>query len=126
MSRFRARTKRLLDRVRKLAQAQADADVSVTLILGHVKRLPPDYVGERHAIITKELGIRNGYRWVEYTEVPGPKPEPTNEGDEEPCFPGPRRHLIHCHFVAPHPRPDQEERQGAASGITPQPDEDRD
>jgi len=41
---------------------------------GKVRRLPEDYRGERHIVVAKQLPERNGQEWVEFEEVPGPKP----------------------------------------------------
>jgi hypothetical protein len=36
----------------------------------------PDYKGEEHVVIAKELPSQNGREWVEFEEVPGPDPNP--------------------------------------------------
>ena len=41
---------------------------------GNLRRLPPDYVGERHMVIAKHLPCRFGQEWVEFEEAPGPDP----------------------------------------------------
>ena len=38
------------------------------------QHLPKSYAGERHLVITKYIPELNGHEWVEYAEVPGPKP----------------------------------------------------
>src|ERR1022692_3860841 len=43
---------------------------------GNLRRLPPDYVGERHLVIAKHLPSRSGQEWVEFEEVPGPDLHP--------------------------------------------------
>jgi len=45
------------------------------LRFGHLRRLPPDYKGEKHVVIAKQLPNRNGEEWVEFEEVPGPDPK---------------------------------------------------
>jgi len=42
--------------------------------LGHLRRLPEDYEGERHIVVTERLPDQDGWEWVEYAEVPGPSP----------------------------------------------------
>jgi hypothetical protein len=55
---------------------------------GHLKRLPPEYKGQRHIVIAKQLPNVGGQEWVEYKERPGlsrlraatpcrPRPQPT-------------------------------------------------
>lgn len=51
---------------------------------GYIRRLPPDYQGERHVEIVKRLPDQNGEEWFEFEEVPGPPPI---EPPEEPRFP---------------------------------------
>jgi hypothetical protein len=126
MARFRARIRRLRKSLWKLAEQEAMAGLTVTMLYGHLKRLPPDYVGERHSVITKHLGIRNGQEWVEYEEVPGPDPERDCARRNESEFPTPEHRIFRVQFVEPYPRPSQEERQGQHSGITPQSDQDGD
>jgi len=43
---------------------------------GNIRRLPEDYQGERHVVVTKSLPAKNGQEWVEFAEVPGPDPNP--------------------------------------------------
>ena len=57
------RIKRLRDRLRELEAAEAGSIIFKT-VYGHVKRLPQDYVGERHTVITKHLGMQNGQESV--------------------------------------------------------------
>ena len=44
--------------------------------IGKLKRLPPEYAGERHTVISKTLSVEKGKEWVEFEEVPGPDPNP--------------------------------------------------
>jgi hypothetical protein len=46
----------------------------IRLRFGNLRRLPPDYQGERHRVIAERLPDRDGREWVEYEEVPGPPP----------------------------------------------------
>ena len=62
---------------------------------GNVQRLPKDYQGERHIEVVKELPDQNGQKWVEFAEVPGPKPVlPTPEN--------PTVHRLNVLFVGPY------------------------
>ena len=44
--------------------------------IGKLKRLSPEYAGERHTVISKTLSVENGKEWVEFEEVAGPDPNP--------------------------------------------------
>ena len=46
---------------------------------GNLRRLPEHYKGERHREIVKHLPDRDGREWVEFEEVPGPDPNPSQE-----------------------------------------------
>jgi hypothetical protein len=67
------------------------------LIFGNVRRLPKDYQGERHTVIAKHLPNRGDQEWVEFEEVPGPKPRLKAEHGQG----GPR--YVYICFVAPYP-----------------------
>jgi hypothetical protein len=69
------------------------------LRFGDLIRLPPDYHGERHIDVTKQFPDVNGQRWVEFTEVPGPDPTPSQKtGDSE---------YLDIVFVEPYPNPEE-------------------
>jgi hypothetical protein len=71
------------------------------LRFGNLIRLPPGYLGERHIEVTKQLPDVNGQRWVEFTEVPGPGPTPSQKtGDSEYIK------IINIVFVEPYPHPE--------------------
>jgi hypothetical protein len=83
--------------------------------MGHLKRLPPEYKGERHIVIAKQLPNIGGQEWVEYEERPGPEP-PQNRNDSSEC--GDALDIV---FVAPYPRADtmpreQTQRRPSANG----------
>lgn len=63
----------------------------ITVQYGRVRRLPADFQGERHIVVSEHLPDRNGQKWVEYAEVPSlpPSMPPTN----------PRRLCINVMFV---------------------------
>ena len=59
------------------------------LRLGHLKRLPRDYIRERHIEIVKRLPPRSPIgEWVEFEERPGPSPKPPEERIINVCFVG--------------------------------------
>jgi hypothetical protein len=45
---------------------------SLQVRFGNLRYLPEDYQGERHIEIGNCLPDQNGWKWVEFTEVPGP------------------------------------------------------
>jgi hypothetical protein len=48
--------------------------------LGAIKKMPRDYIGERHVEIVKRLAPRSPIgEWVEFEERPGPAPEPLDD-----------------------------------------------
>jgi len=69
---------------------------------GTLRRLPADYKGERHVIVSSQLPNQNGHEWVEFEEVPGPHPNPP----QQPAQRGSLPIHIDVHFVAPYPRPE--------------------
>ncbi len=64
----------------RLARLERHAAAAEPLVVkvrfGNIRRLPPDYAGERHVAITKQLPNNGNQEWVEYEEVPGPDPSP--------------------------------------------------
>jgi hypothetical protein len=66
--------RQLLTRVNRLETRITVGQQSFKIRFGDLKRLPPDYKGERHVIITRQLPDRGGNEWVEFQEVPGPEP----------------------------------------------------
>jgi hypothetical protein len=66
----------LLSRLERLEVRTADATRKIQIRFGYLRRLPAEYVGERHAVVVKELPRQNGQEWVEFEEVPGPDPSP--------------------------------------------------
>ena len=62
----------------------------------HLRRLPPDYLGEKRVVVTRQLPSEDGRDWVEFEEVPGPDPEP-------PLPPGRTPDLISVMFVEAYP-----------------------
>ena len=77
---MRAKTRAgLLTRLERLECRVAASDHTVKLRFGHLKRLPRDYQGERHVIITRELPKQGDQEWVEFEEVPGPDPDPPRD-----------------------------------------------
>ena len=64
--------------------------------MGNLKRLPPEYKGERHIVIAKQLPNIGVQEWVEYEERPGPEPPQNRNASPED--------VLDIVFVAPHPR----------------------
>jgi hypothetical protein len=69
-------TRTLVRRLARLESRTSSTEHRVTIRFGHLKRLPPEYVGERHIIAARGLPTRNGQEWVEFEELPGPDPNP--------------------------------------------------
>ena len=65
----------LLARLERL-ECRAQALRTIKIRFGNLRRLPEDYKGERHVVVTKELPSQSGQEWVEFEEVPGPDPNP--------------------------------------------------
>jgi hypothetical protein len=61
------------------------ADPGIRVRFGHLKRLPPEYQGERHVIIACHLANQGNQEWVEFEEVAGPAP-----AEEKPLAGGPK------------------------------------
>jgi hypothetical protein len=66
----------LLSRLARLEVRTSSAECRVTVRFGHSKRLPPEYTGERHVVVTRQLQKRGDQEWVDFEEVPGLDPEP--------------------------------------------------
>ena len=82
---------RLMSRLGRLehTSAFALAHQPCKLRLGHLKRLPLSYAGERHIEIVRRLPPRSSIgEWVEFEERPGPNPKPLEERIINVCFVG--------------------------------------
>jgi hypothetical protein len=66
----------LLTRLERLESNAAATQHPLKVRFGHLKRLPPEYKGERHVIVARELPKQGDQEWVEFEEVPGPNPNP--------------------------------------------------
>jgi len=66
----------LLARLERLESNAAATQHPLKVRFGRLKRLPPEYKGERHVIVARELPKRGDQEWVEFEEVPGPNPNP--------------------------------------------------
>ena len=66
----------LLKRLERLESRSAACSRTIRFRFGNLKRLPRDYHGERHIIVTRELPKRGDREWVEFEEVPWPDPDP--------------------------------------------------
>src|SRR4051794_8886643 len=74
----------------------ASSPAPIQVRFGNLCRLPADYQGERHTVLTKSLPDRNGQKWVEFEEVRGPAP---SEPPRDPRLPM----LIDVVFVPAYP-----------------------
>jgi hypothetical protein len=63
---------------------------------GNLRRLPKDHHGERHIEIAQCLPARNGQEWVEFAEVPGPRPSQQPLDPRLPTY-------LNVIFVEPYP-----------------------
>src|SRR5689334_10336364 len=73
-SAYLARLERLAARMHKLENRAAVSSIEV-IYCEVVKRLPKEYKGERHEVLTKRLGKdKNGHQCGELEERPGPDP----------------------------------------------------
>jgi len=68
----------LLTRLKRLENVQAAERLpQVELQIGYLKKLPPEYVGERHVVTVDRLADGK-YHWEER-----PGPTPANEDDDD-------------------------------------------
>jgi hypothetical protein len=86
----------LRTRLKRLESRAAVTSVQYRVRCGKLRRLPPDYCGEKHVVISKHLPSQDGQEWVEFEEVPGPEPNVEKCGDS-----GVRR--INVMFPMPYP-----------------------
>jgi hypothetical protein len=68
-------TRALITRLARLESRTSSQECRVTVRFGHLKRLPPEYVGERHIIVARELPNQGEHEWVEFEEMPGADPD---------------------------------------------------
>jgi hypothetical protein len=73
---MRVSSARLLTRLARLESRRVFVEHRDTVRFGHLKRLPPEYQGERHVIVARQLPNVGNQEWVEFEEVPGPDPNP--------------------------------------------------
>ena len=72
---MRAQLSTRLERLERRSERIA-VNLCTTLRLGSLKKLPRDYVGERHVVVAKHLPPQSPLgEWVEFEERPGPEPE---------------------------------------------------
>ena len=87
----------LLTRIDRLECLVVASDRRITLRFGYLKQLPPEYQGERHVIVSRELPKQGDQEWVEFEEVPGPDPDPSRHPTPESL------HRINVMFVEAYP-----------------------
>jgi hypothetical protein len=74
----------IAQRLLRLERVEAASRLVIRMRFGYVTRLPREYTGERHLVVTKQLPPRSpGQEWVEFEERPGPKPEQPSGRDNE-------------------------------------------
>jgi hypothetical protein len=64
-------TRAPVTRLARLESRTFSTEHRVSIRCGHLKRLPPDYTGERHIVVGRELPNHGNHEWVEFEEVPG-------------------------------------------------------
>jgi hypothetical protein len=76
----KASNAKLLSRLEEL-ESRRQASLGPRFTYGYlVRRLPQDYKGERHEVITKRLIDENGVERLEWEEREGPDPQPKGTG----------------------------------------------
>jgi hypothetical protein len=65
----------LRSRLRRLESRRPTAESPVEVRVGTLKRLPPEYKGERHLIVARQLTTECGGKRFEFEEAPGPDPD---------------------------------------------------
>jgi hypothetical protein len=70
----------LLKRIKLLEQRQELAK-PVLIRYSWLKRLPKEYVGERHVVIVKRTPTGPGFEWCRSEERPGPAPPDLDESN---------------------------------------------
>src|SRR5690242_6504165 len=94
-------TRALVTRLARLESRAISEDCHVTVRFERLKRLPPEYTGQRHVIAARELPKQGDQEWVEFEEVPGPEPAPV----QIPSRGGhPIAMALDVMFVEPYPR----------------------
>jgi hypothetical protein len=80
----------LVTRLRRLENVQAiQCPHPVELQIGYLKKLPPEYTGERHVVIVSR-DVDGRYRWEERR---GPEPVHADQGDA--------RSIVRVNLVSP-------------------------
>jgi hypothetical protein len=65
----------LRSRLKRLESRRPTAESRVEVRVGTVKRLPPEYEGERHLVVARQLTTEYGGQRFEFEEAPGPDPD---------------------------------------------------
>jgi hypothetical protein len=94
----------LLTRLARLESRTSAEECCLKVRFGRLKRLPPEYTGERH-VVTRELRNKDGQEYVEFEEVPGPEPEPLRMPSRGAQHPIATR--LDVMFVSVTPRPEE-------------------
>jgi hypothetical protein len=64
----------LVVRLARLESRSVFVEQHTPVRFGRLKRLPPEYKGERHVVVARQLPNVGNQEWVEFEEVPGPDP----------------------------------------------------
>ena len=94
----------LVTRLARLESRMVSVEQRDKVRLGHLKRLPQEYTGERHVIVATQLPNVGNQEWVEFEEVPGPDPNLRQHAARA------GQAIARCFdvmFVKPHPRPEE-------------------
>ena len=76
---------RLIERLKRLERQSAKANQSAIRIVVWAKRLPNDFVGERHAVMVRDAA-QSAHGYCEYEERAGPAPSGTVMDDIPTVF----------------------------------------
>jgi hypothetical protein len=98
-------TRALVARLVRLESRTCSTEHRVSIRFGHLKRLPPEYVGARHIIVARDLPQQGDQEWAEFEEVPGPdphRPDPIRYRGGRPI--SSRLDVV---FVAAYPQPEE-------------------
>jgi hypothetical protein len=73
----------LLTRLERLECRMALRKQPILVGFGYIKRLPPEYQGEPHIAVARQLPNQGAQQWVEDQERPGPDPPPGFKGSPD-------------------------------------------
>jgi hypothetical protein len=97
-------TRALVARLARLESRSVSVEQRTPVRFGHLKRLPPEYKGERHVVVARQLPSVGNQEWVEFEEVPGPDPDASQRAVRAGQAIARRFDVM---FVAPYPRAEE-------------------